>query len=189
MGWLVPQLYFICCLPREKTKPSEIHLATQTTSANWHSNKAERAAVCRPDWWTNMKSSLPFPIVWLFNQTQASEAGINMHGESLSPFCFSVKRHSLSVFLCLSRWYPPVHQWMMLRVALCTEFSSVLSECRQKNPEGNLLKEFTLVLVFSISFALFHPHTPPHTNKTEKQLVWRISFFLAISWIRLDWTG
>ncbi len=52
-----------------KTKPSENHLAIQTASANWHSNKAESCAVCCTDWWTNMKSSLPFPIVRLFNQT------------------------------------------------------------------------------------------------------------------------
>ena len=53
----------------KKLQPTEIHLATQITSANWHSNKAEKAAVCCNDWWSNMKSSLPFPIVWLFNQT------------------------------------------------------------------------------------------------------------------------
>lgn len=99
-----------------KTGPSENYLATQNTSANWHSNRAERAAVCCADWWTNMKVACLFPLcdcsikhmpVWL--------AGINMHGDGLSPLlCASMKWHSLSVFLCLSRCYLSIHQWTLL---------------------------------------------------------------------------
>lgn len=185
------------CLPYEKQNPHQNYLATQTTSANWHSNKAEKAAVCCTDWWRNMKGSLPSPIVWLFNQTQASVVGWHQYAwrspVTTSPrFC--VKRHSLSVFLCLSRCYPSVHRWALQKSGPLHLIYISLSKRKQRNSEEKSIccKISLCRLCFNLFLIFFFPNHmlrqqlfSPYQNK---QSVWRLyelqlndtQFFLSL---------
>lgn len=85
-----------------------------------------------------MKGSLPSPIVWLFNQTQASVVGWHQYAwrspVTTSPR-FRVKRHSLSVFLCLSRCYPSVHRWALQKSGPLHLIYISLSKRKQRNSE------------------------------------------------------
>lgn len=112
-AWLVPQLYIICCLQHEKQNRPKFILQPkprQLIDTQTKLRKLQSAALI--DGWT-WKVACLFPLcaysikprpVWL--------AGINMHGDSVSPlFSTSVWGNSLSVFLCLSRCYPSGHRW------------------------------------------------------------------------------
>lgn len=99
-----------------KTEHTEIHLATrprQLIDTQTKLRELQSAALIDGRTW---KVACLFPL-WDYSikPRPVRLAGINMHGDSLSPLFlhFCVKRHSLSVFLCLSRCYPSVHQWTL----------------------------------------------------------------------------
>lgn len=138
-GWLVPQLYVMCRLPYEKQnllkfilqpKPRQL-IDTQTKL-----REQQSAALIDGRTW---KVACLFPLcdysikprpVWL--------TGINMHGDSLSPLCFCVKRHSLSVFLCLSRCYPSVHQWTLQESGPLYLIFISLPKSKKRNPQKSI---------------------------------------------------
>jgi len=159
-GWLVPQLYVICCLLSEKQSPLKFILQPkprQLIDTQTKLRELQSAALIDGRTW---KVACLFPLcdysikprpLWL--------AGINMHGDSLWPLCFCVKWLSLSVFLCLSRCYPSVHQWTLQESGPLHLIFISLSKSKERNPQKKyLLQDSTPSPVPELFFTSLHFH-------------------------------
>lgn len=134
-GWLVPQLYGNCCLPYEKQKPLKFILQPkprQLIDTQTKLRELQSAALIDGRTW---KVACLFPLcdysikpmpVWL--------AGINMHGDSLSPlFPTSVWSDTVCLFffVCQGAIHLSTSEHCK-RVARCTSFSSVCLRVRKE---------------------------------------------------------
>lgn len=137
-GWLVPLLlYAICCLPYEKHNPLKFILQLkprQLIDTQTKLRELQSAALIDGRTW---KVACLFPLcdysikprpVWL--------AGINMHGDSLSPlFSASVWSDTVCLFffVCQGAIHLSTSEHCR-RVASCTSFSSVSPTVGKESP-------------------------------------------------------
>lgn len=92
-----------------KTQPSEIHLATQATSANWHSNSARKASSL-PRWLMDEHEKQPAFPHCVTIQSNLGQCGW------LASICrdhFPLLLCESAFFFCLPRCYPSAQWWAL----------------------------------------------------------------------------
>lgn len=150
LGRLVPQLCIIWCLLYEKQNPLKFILqpkARQLIDSQTKLRKLQSAALI--DGWT-WKVACLFPLCAYSIKPRPNLAGINMHGDSLSPLFFtSVWSDTVCLFFFVCQG--AIHLSTIKRVANSTSFSPDLELSHvQKSLFGNI----TTYNVWKVSYGI-----------------------------------